>query len=879
MSTNLPEIRLEDCWAKTWPKGHPRADFPALTIQDHSLAAGATAETLVRFLPPATRELLPDAAPLLCALHDSGKLTIGFQTKSLKWRPDIPLETLSALVSDSVRSHALLSEFDLLSRLPDRAKRWASAIGAHHGRYQNTDRKPHEALANVFGALRDELFMTLSEIFPGELPTMAPDPFDSRLAHSLFLFAGLVVFADWIASNDEFFPLGHSLDPAEARTLASRAISRLKIDQGALRELEFKKLFSSASNPHGITANALQLDCLARITRPGLYLIEAPMGDGKTEAALAAAYQLIRSGKARGIYFALPTQLTSNAIHRRLVQFLSNALKHPSPLALAHAAAWLADADQRLVRPGYDSPNPENFADEAARWFTSRRALLANFGVGTIDLALLAILPVKFHQLRCYGLAGKVVVFDEVHSYDAYTGSLLEILIDHLLHTGSTVLVLSATLAAPQRKRLLAISENIGVPGDSIRAAARAPKSIRIEAAVGKGVDDDLLAHAVTSARRGACVLWIRNTVDLAQSTYSRLANTRHGDSFEIGLLHSRFTLRERHGDPADPADIGREDRWVERLGKHALNRPRGCVLVSTQIAEQSLDIDADVLITDLAPTDMLWQRIGRLHRHPRNRPPGFEEPVCHVHFPEIDPSAEASLLKSVLKPHSLIYDPFVLLLSHRLWRSRTSVQLPEDIEPMVDSTYPDGDQLPPDLPASWSELHAELQKRIDRHSHKAMRGANPRAWPQGGDDELIAATRLNGIRYIPVVLLRSRLVRHGPLCNTIHVPQFLAADRSRLSRSRTRCRGQHAPYVSPRRHPPRYPRRKSAQPGVIVRSRPRNGASGLGIHAGMAETRSRSRPQCHHHLSRQALSALPRCLAARWLSDDSRQRTHVSRP
>ncbi|MFC7338388.1 CRISPR-associated helicase Cas3' [Haloferula chungangensis] len=760
---DLPPITLEDCWAKT----DPMTGEPALTVRDHCLAAGAVAEALLIHLPREIRRFLPHSAPLLCALHDIGKLTVGFQAKCPRWLPQISPDILSSVACDSVTSHGLVSEADLRQRLSSQAGLWAAAIGSHHGRYQNLDRAPFEKHKELFAPLRDELFKFLSETFPADLPADSPINFRKpTLPHHVFLLGGLVVFADWIASNDRFFPLHTIFDPVSARRLAADAIRTLRIDSGPLRERPFQELFATDKSPNGFSPNSLQLDCLNRITHPGLYLIEAPMGMGKTEAALTAAHRLICSGHARGIYFALPTQLTSNAIHRRLAPFLANVLETPAPLALAHSSSWLADPDSRLVRPLNNLPKSNNSADEAARWFTSRRALLADYGVGTIDQALLAVLPVKFHQLRCYGLAGKVVIFDEVHSYDAYTGSLLEVLIDHLLNTGSTVLVLSATLAAPQRARLLAVGHKNNLPTESIRVLSPKPKAIEISPATGQGADKHLLDRAVNAAQNGACVLWIRNTVDLAQATFKAVAEARQGDSFEIGLLHSRFTLRERHGDPTNAEESGREDQWVERLGKHAVNRPHGCILVSTQIAEQSLDIDADLLITDLAPTDMLWQRIGRLHRHDRTRPPGFDEPTCHIHFPEIEPLADADALKQSLKPHSHIYDPFILLLSHRLWSERASVQLPCDIEPMVDATYPD--ELPPDLPPAGSDLHAELRERILRHAQKATLLAKPSARPQGSDDELIAATRLTEIRYLPILLLRSRPVRRGFLLEAI---------------------------------------------------------------------------------------------------------------
>lgn len=744
------EITLDDCWAKT----DPITKQPVLSITSHSLAAGAVAELLFRLLPERLRSLFPDATALLCALHDIGKITIGFQTKTPKWLPDADPAALNQAATDSITLHAQLSEIDLRERLPRRAGTWARAIGAHHGRYLDPNDARSEKLIAIFQPLRNELFRTLAAVFPAPLPEDHPcPPGTGQPPHRLFLLAGLCVVADWIASNEYHFPLGEEFTPNRARELAAKAVSTLRLEPPELANHDFENLFRNEGR--NFPPNPLQKDCLATITRPGLYLIEAPMGGGKTEAALAAAHQLVTAGHARGIYFALPTQLTSNEIHKRVAAFLANAIPDASPLALAHASSWLNDPESRLVRP-LDNPDAaDSSADEAVRWFTSRRALLAPFGVGTIDQALLAILPVKFHQLRFFGLAGKVVIFDEVHSYDAYTGGLLEQLITHLLRAECTVIILSATLNTLHRERLLDLGKKANLPARSIPATDTPAKTIHLQTLEGPEADQHLLSRAVEAAAQGTCVLWIRNTVDLAQQTYKSVLEALHGGDIETSLLHSRYTFRERHGDPTvTPPETGRETDWVERLGKHAEQRPKGCILVTTQIAEQSLDIDADLLITDLAPTDMLWQRIGRLHRHPRSRPAGFEEPRCLIRIPELDPDAAADDLRKALAPHSFIYDPYVLLVSRRLWMGKSSARFPADIGPMLDATYPR--HQPDGIPDGWLELHARLMEKRRKHAGMARHAARPTAHIQGSDDEMIAATRISEITYIPVLLLRS---------------------------------------------------------------------------------------------------------------------------
>ena len=191
---------------------------------------------------------------------------------------------------------------------------------------------------------------------------------------------------------------------------------------------------------------------------PGLFIVEGPMGCGKTEAALWAAYRLIAVGANNGMYFALPTQVTSNRIHKRVAPFLCSALAEGSTLRLAHAASWLDDHQTLNLHPT-DSNDDESIAHvrEGRSWFaSSKHALLARFGVGTVDQALQGVVSVKHFFVRRFGLAGKVVILDEIHSYDIYTGTLITQLIKELLALRCSVIVLSATLTKARRQELIA---------------------------------------------------------------------------------------------------------------------------------------------------------------------------------------------------------------------------------------------------------------------------------------------------------------------------------------------------------------------------------------------------------------------------------------
>ncbi len=462
-----------------------------------------------------------------------------------------------------------------------------------------------------------------------------------------------------------------------------------------------------------------------------------------------AAYNLLAGGQATGIYFALPTQTTSNRIHRRVADFVER-LAPGAGTRLVHGNSWLHD-----VAPSLGGCQEGNAKDREGRhdgrdWFaSSRRALLAPFGVGTVDQALLGVVSAKHFFVRQYALAGKVVILDEVHSYDLYTGTLLDRLVARLRDLGATVIVLSATLTAARRRQLLGLSDgaleasaaypllsaNLGAGGSGGSEVCQfavppdPPRTVHVRFMPG----DDLVDACLDRANRGECVLWIRNTVNDAQETYRHLCGRNHEGGPEIALLHARFPLFRREA---------LENEWLERLGKSRVRRPgRGCVLVSTQVAEQSVDIDADLLITDLAPTDMLLQRLGRLWRHPGQRPIACAKPEVWVGSPLLDLAglrdASSEGIAAAFGKSSRVYAPYVLLRTFVLWRDRTELTLPDDIRPLLEATYVEPvEQEPP----SWSALRDALEARKAKLRCAAEAGANP--WQLALEDEEGVQTR-----------------------------------------------------------------------------------------------------------------------------------------
>lgn len=481
------------------------------------------------------------------------------------------------------------------------------------------------------------------------------------------LLAGLTSVADWIGSGS-FFE-----DPAQPW---QERIEPALDDAGFIRPdyrtgLSFEQVFGFASRP-------AQQQLIDAVSGPGVYVLEAPMGLGKTEAALYVAYRLLAAGEASGIYFALPTQLTSNKIYERFNDFLAGVLapecRHRS--LLLHGKAWLLDTEMgEEGRPG-------------GAWFNhAKRGLLAPFAVGTIDQALMAAMNVKHGFVRAFGLAGKVVILDEVHTYDAYTSTLLNALVELLRELHCTVIILSATLNRERRQQLLGAS--VSEEAYPLISAASRHQPVRewpVPSGPGHAVNmrllDDpqaALAEALERASRGQQVLWIENTVIEAQERYLDLAARAAELGIDCGLLHSRFTADDRQRI---------EDRWVGLFGKNGWQERtrQGRILVGTQILEQSLDIDADFLVSRFAPTDMLLQRLGRLWRHadtPR-------EPAARCEAWVLAPDLHQAIARplSAFGSSAHVYSPYVLCRSLEVWQGMDALCLPQAIRALIEQTY-----------------------------------------------------------------------------------------------------------------------------------------------------------------------------------------------
>lgn len=743
-------------WAKTTADGNQ-----GISVCDHMVNVGSVAKDIAESSPELLERFRLQASTIgaFAALHDLGKVSPGFQRKCETWLKENDLVKVArngcwdtAMESDHGKvSHAAIQAFLDKKGVDGKTAKFISAVlGAHHGRLTPpNDRgyRPSRLMIDPASKIEwdNERMAIAQEIW---------DRFEENdtaftltdESPSLWWVAGLTSVADWIGSDERFFSPERRTVEEDITALTRKALAIIGfIPPTLIKNLSFESLFC-------FSPNDMQTKALATITGPGVYIIEAPMGMGKTEAALGAAYQLMAGGKANGIYFALPTQATSNRIHLRMNEFIQRIAPDSPASRLIHANSWLMQTAPDLsptATVGLGSATED--ARTGRDWFSSaKRALIAPFGVGTIDQALLGVVAAKHFFVRHFALAGKVVILDEIHSYDLYTGTLIDKLITTLEGLGCTVIVLSATLTGKRRGQMVSCSgaladeaerpyplitgRNEGQTLEPVAATPPVSRKVKVEF-IAAG---DATEEAIKVASNGGAVLWICNTVSAAQKQFCRF----NGLGFPVGLLHSRFPFWQREK---------LESEWMERFGKKGTTRC-GSILVSTQVVEQSVDLDADLLISELAPTDMLLQRIGRLWRHERKERSVDAARICIVEealsledFRALTPQK----IKKGLGGKALVYDPFILLRTLEVWRKLKDVIIPEQIRSLIEATYEDRDE-----PESWQKLNDEMYGKSLTYRQKALMSSN--IWQVALNDEEGVQTRLNEMPTIPLVLCRS---------------------------------------------------------------------------------------------------------------------------
>jgi len=712
------------------------------------------------------------------------------------------------------------------------AKQIAEIIGGHHGLFATVSDfqriEDYGDTASIGDAgwdrSRREMVATFFDLMDVAFETSRFEP-RSLDKPTAMILAGFVSVADWIGSNTDHFTcrIGDSTEPLEldldeylesSKSVAAKAIDYLGWNKWPNNTAikEFDELFDFGEGKRDLQKKAI--DIAKDVTGPGIFVVEALMGEGKTETAMFLADYMNATLGTRGIYFALPTQATSDQMFGRVSSFLERRFEESGDfvnLMLQHGHASLSDEfsanvkEFRRLRNIYadDKMNPRRGGGTiaAAEWFTYRkRGLLAPFGVGTIDQILLAALQTKHVFVRLFGLANKTVIIDEVHAYDAYMSTLLGRLLEWLGALGSPVVILSATLPKHRRTELIDsylrglgdgrpsnsrpsvgspdISKGSGdapddTPSDDrpthnediyprisyafegmpanehfriarLETAAQNVRTIALEF-----LDEEtLIGHLTTKLGGGGCAAIICNTVRRAQELYDLLKSGQFfsgeadDGSPRLDLLHSRFRLKDRQL---------REKRALLRFGKEdstvpfteggtkvdrSVRRPDMAVLISTQIIEQSLDLDFDLMVSDLAPADLLLQRAGRLQRHRRpDRLPAFIDPTTGnphpslwILRPPLDESDDIiATAKGVpdLGDSGLIYDHHILLRSWFTLRNRVTIDVPAEVEEIIEKIY--GDELAEDLSEFESEIVAATRSKYLAEVEKEKRIAETR--------------------------------------------------------------------------------------------------------------------------------------------------------
>lgn len=832
-------------WAKTGDKDSPTR---GLSLVQHMLDAGSVAARLWdTWLAPGLQKRfsehlhlsMEDTRSLVCwlaATHDMGKATPEFSGQ-LDARRDENLAVYRQLIeqqdfefpedlvtpvsglrcphskySQSILIHLLTNNIEGIPR--EVAETLASISGAHHG-------TPAEYLANS-ADLSNVILERLSPKWHAawqELYTITLKRFGASSAlHQLaqhgqtipvsvqFCITGFVIMSDWIASNPDFFPMG-TFGSADQEQRARIGWQVLGLEQRWIAALDTNPdtpapdLYASRfgwSNPILRPMQEVVVEAARSMQSGGMMCIEAPMGQGKTEAGLIAAEFLAQATGRTGVAFATPTQATSNALFDRVtewVEYQTNnvAQEHGGPIEphtmfLGHSknrfnksyeALSKADIFDESSTPGREN-NRKTLrpGTSLARhsWLSgTKKGLLSSFVVCTIDQVLMTALQARHVMLRHLGLASKVIIIDEVHAYDAYMNQYLSSALYWLGQMNAPVILMSATLPSATRDDLMkSYAKGLKIGAEPNKVATPAPPSQndlmakmkarlagihaapKPEASEEPILDLDYpVVHTLTAEDNGTpkkwkveqpveqtkielkliadspesvlnvleplandhgCAAVICNTVGRAQEMHAFLSE-QFGEEHVV-LTHSRFTAAHRaEQEELLVSKLGKKAHYSEADGEDS-SRPHRLIVVGTQVIEQSLDLDFDVMITDFAPVDLVLQRMGRLHRHDSRssseRTPAYRMPVCYVRGVETFGSHNEA--PDFPRGSKAVYEPMILLSSYVQLLPHFNgepIQIPAGISPLVQKTYQENTST--EIPNAWAEVYESAKKECDK--------------------------------------------------------------------------------------------------------------------------------------------------------------------
>ena len=767
---------------KYWGKARPQEEGPALHLLPyHCLDVAAVGHAYLRRSPSllawlaeqlgnASQEAVLGWVTFWLSLHDLGKFSISFQGQRADLVERLQDQPPGHFGSPGVRHDSLGMQFwtDHLelraiegswfgneADVIDGVRSWVRAVTGHHGQPPLNDvplldrhhYRPRDTLAAThFVDLMRTLFLSdqASKVATG----LDAITFERVSREVSWWMAGIAVLADWIGSNSDIFryrDAESSLDEywLEALQLADKALHESGVLAPARQSpLSFDSLFPAIQVPAPLQQWAATIDIAPG---PQIHLLEDVTGAGKTEAAVMLTHRLIAGGCADGFFIGLPTMATANAMYGRIASVVDKLFPNPeTSLVLAHARKNLVEVFAKsVIASGRDegdvSQHDESATHRCARWLAdhNKRALLSPAGVGTVDQALLGALQSKHQSLRLLGLARKVLVIDEVHACDEYMQRTLEVLLEFHARAGGSAVLLSATLTGRMKSALLkafakGLGQRVPSPVSSSYPLAtswaqtapvrldEAPLETRpdVRRTVEVRYESDrsvVVAGIVAALATGQCVAWIRNTVGDAIDARAEMAVHMSAEKFL--LFHAKFTLGDR---------LNMEDTVLQTFGRDSTPVSRsGRLLIATQVAEQSLDVDFDLVVTDLAPIDRVIQRAGRLRRHVRDADglrltapsavDGRGTPCLWVLGPVWEDDAPASWFRSAFPRSNKVYPHHgQLWLTAGLLR-QGQFTMPDDGRRLIELVFGDDSELPAGLQknATLSEGQAFADKSM----------------------------------------------------------------------------------------------------------------------------------------------------------------------
>lgn len=759
-------------WGKARPTQEPEGGRPSCHLLPyHSLDVAAVGVAYLRRFPALSRmftgalECSEDQwlgwAAFWLALHDLGKFSEAFQSQKPelfeRWhgRPPSVAKPYNerhdslghwiwrGMVFECARDEGWFGpKTKMVSAGLDA---WMRAVTGHHGQppksqadyFRYFSRADENAVLQFVQQVRQLLLLPSAAEIPSDIKGF--QHLSQRLS---WWFAGIAVLADWVGSNTEYFPYCDEPMPLErywAERAAPQAERALKATGALPVDIAYGKGFEDffpdieAPSPLQQWAQAIAINA-----GPQLHFMEDVTGAGKTEAAMMLAYRLMEAELADGFFIGLPTMATANAMYDRIAQVYRQLFSGDPSLMLAHGSKELVESFAKSVLPAAEEENDRAQEDQTASircaaWLAdhNKRALLAPAGVGTIDQALLAVLHSRHQSLRLLGLFRKVLVIDEVHACDAYMQRVLEVLLEFHAQAGGSAILLSATLPEHMKQALFAAFMrgvgHQGVPDLSydayplvtswhVGAEHVGASPLGSRSAVCRQVDvkyfsvrDEVIKHIHAALVAGKCVCWIRNTVTDAVEAYGYFSGALQGDPI---LFHARFSLADR---------LEKEGEIKALFGPESLPEQRsGRLVIATQVIEQSLDVDFDVVVSDLAPIDRLLQRAGRMHRHVRDARgerdkrqgavDGRGKPALVVYGPPYTESPDERWFKAEFPKAAQVYPHH-----GQLWRTARELQaggfeMPADARRLIEAVF---SKRREDVPAGLQAVSQQIEGQV----------------------------------------------------------------------------------------------------------------------------------------------------------------------